>query len=150
MKQDILILTKDIFFGNALKDRLLALLSSRGIEERTVRVQPDREKILAHYNVIVITNDFCGDVQETATFIRRLRKVYSEPLIALKYIEDRRGLFPMQVAGCNFVVQLEDPHSFHAPDLGEIKENDWYAIGNHLDKMIGYIYEELAQPYQKT
>lgn len=62
------------------------------------------DELSARYNIIVISPRFCGDILETAKYVRRIRKVFFDPMIAIRMMFDYDNPLPLKIAGCNFVV----------------------------------------------
>ena len=104
MHENVLILTG----VNSLGARLRQALKDGWVEEITWCKRSSElvfEKgWFEKFTTIVIGEIFCDNGRETAALVRKIRKEYFNPMIGIHDIFTGEGLFPLQVAGCNFPI----------------------------------------------
>jgi hypothetical protein len=95
------------------------------------------------FNALVIDAVFSGNARDTAALVRRIRREFFEPILAVQHCMTNEGVFPLQVAGCNFVIE-EDTDSIASKFSKDIR------IIRSVCFTLDTIGAELDQPHQKT
>jgi len=114
------------WFQQATVDEVKAIF-----DEKKVRI----DRLADRYNIIIIDKQFCGTGRTTATFVRRIRQKFFDPMIGIELMAGDGYLFSLQVAGCNFTLSLSGVSN---------AEN----CKNIFDLIFFKIFSELAEPHQ--
>ena len=100
-------------------------------EERKVAFGELRKK----FSVIIVDKHFCGNSRATAAFIRRMRRSFFDPIIAVQSCADNEGIFPLTVAGCNFTIPLRD---------------SWEKVCTEVCDLLTRVFPELEREHQQV
>jgi len=133
MSEHVLLLMQASDFAEHVANQLMTY----GVDSLTrAATQDELEQKLVDYerfDVIIITDTFCGNGRDTAALVKKIRTKFFKPMIVYAVFGTNEGPFACQVAGCNFVV------------YGNSTKRSVYE----LLFQVGKIGEELEREHQK-
>ena len=143
VKEGVLLLIGDEQFG----DKLQRWLRAFGVERADLITDSEDlnfRKLGRTYDTVFVEKCFCGNARSTAMLVKRIRGSYRKPMACFELCNDHEGMFPLQVAGCNFAIDRYTPKQSLV--LRDLEENICRNVGELVAKIAG----ELQRPHQKA
>lgn len=145
MQEHVLLLDRS---GNS---ELIVLFHDFGIDSAT-HIKSEAELIFEkgwfnRYTTIVMDSLFCGNTRDGASLVRRIRREYYDPIIALDTVQTNEGVYPLRIAGCTFILPS---NKYGRPTWAYTIEGRWQFIRQQLFEELSDIHGELPRSHHQA